>query len=326
MGLSLKESRAVRELAEVLYDFLPGSGSEAWKGHVSFRSVAQKVGVGDFWQPGSKLPMITALLERTLEFRRGRFEPLVLETVRAGLTYRQRNGNPVTPGDIEKINGLILDVGFKFPDLWDPDFLASLRVGGTARASERVQQARSAENLRESQRTRRSRELEGLKEQFLALHEDADRQRVGLQLEKVLNRLFALHDLSPRGPFRVIGEQIDGSFELDHEVYLLEAKWQQEPSPAADLYVFREKVEGKSKFTRGVFLSVNGVSRGASDAITRGKQPNFFVIDGYDVMMLLEDNMELPTFLRERQRLLADEGRVCVPFGELLKRAEGRTC
>jgi len=124
----------------------------------------------------------------------------------------------------------------------------------------------------------------------------------------------------------VIGEQIDGSFELDHEVYLLEAKWQQEPSPAADLYVFREKVEGKSKFTRGVFLSVNGVSRGASDAITRGKQPNFFVIDGYDVMMLLEDNMELPTFLRERQRLLADEGRVCVPFGELLKRAEGRTC
>ena len=48
MPLPLKESRAIRELAEVFYDFLPGSGNASWKGHVSFRSVAEKVGVGDF--------------------------------------------------------------------------------------------------------------------------------------------------------------------------------------------------------------------------------------------------------------------------------------
>jgi hypothetical protein len=319
MGLPLKESRAVRELADVLYDFLPGSGSALWKGHVSFRSVAEKVGVGDFWQPGSKLPMLTGLLERTLEFRRGRFEPLVVEVIRAGLTYRQKNGRPVTPVEIDKVNGLILEVGFKFPDLWDPDFLMSLQTDGSARASQRVEQARVADKLRESERTHRSRELEALKQEFLKLHENPDRQQAGLQLEKVLNRLFALHGLSPRDPFRVVGEQIDGSFELDHEVYLLEAKWHHDPSPAADLYVFREKVEGKSKFTRGVFLSINGVSKDAADAITRGKQPNFFVVDGYDIMMLLEDNMDLQTFLRRRQRLLAEEGRVCVPFGELPK-------
>lgn len=317
MGLPLKESRAARELAEALYDFLPGSGNAAWKGHVSFKSIAEKVGVGDFWQPGSKIPMITSLLERTLESRRGRFEPLVLEIVRAGLTYRQKNGKPVTPQEVEKINGLIFEIGFKFPDLWDPDFCASLRADGAARASELVQQSRMAERLRESGRTQRSQELEELKKEFLALHESADRQRAGLQLEKVLNRLFALHSLSPRDPFRVVGEQIDGSFELDYEVYLLEAKWQQEPSPVSDLYVFREKVEGKSKFTRGVFLSINGVSKDAADAITRGKQPNFFIIDGYDIMMLLEDNMDLTLFLRRRQRLLAEEGRVCVPFADL---------
>src|SRR5437762_11812856 len=102
MALPLKESRAVRELAEVFYDFLPGSGHSAWRGHVSFKSVAEKVGVGDFWQPGSKLPMLTALLERTLEVRRGRFEPLMLEIVRAGLTYRQKNGNAMAPVDDEQ--------------------------------------------------------------------------------------------------------------------------------------------------------------------------------------------------------------------------------
>jgi len=318
MGLPLKQSRAVRDLAEVLYDFLPGSGSATWKGHVSFKSIADKVGVGDFWQPGSKLPMLTSLLERTLEFRRGRFEPLVVEIVRCGLTYRQKQGNRVKPEEIDKINGLILELDFKFPELWDPDFRAALCTDSATRATERVEQARTQDRIRETERSQRSQELEELKREFIGLHESADRQKAGLQLEKVLNRLFALHGLSPREPFRVTGEQIDGSFELDHEVYLLEAKWQQDPSPAADLYVFREKVEGKSKYTRGVFLSINGVSKDALEAITKGKQPTFFLIDGYDVIMLLEDNMDLTAFLRRRQRLLAEEGRVSVPFGELV--------
>jgi hypothetical protein len=288
-----------------------------WKGHVSFKSVAEKVGVGDFWQLGSKLPMLTQLLECTLEFRRGKFEPLMLEIVRAGLTYRQKNGKPVTPRDIERINGLILEIGFRFPDLWDQDFNASLRTDAADRASQNVERAQAAERLREKAQNKRSRDLEELKQNFLGLHDVENRQYAGLKLENVLNRLFELHNLAPREPFRVVGEQIDGSFELDYEVYLLEAKWHQEPRPAADLYVFREKIEGKSKFTRGVFLSINGVSPEANDALTRGKQANFFIIHGYDIMMLLGDNMDLPTFLRRRQRLLAEEGRVCVPFGEL---------
>lgn len=317
MTLSLKESRAVAEMAELLYDFLPGSGSPKWKGHVSFKTVAEKVGVGDFWQPGSKTPMITALLERTLEFRRGRFEPLILEIVRAGLIYRQKQGNPVTPEEIDKFNGLILEVGFKFPDLWDPDFKASLRMDASARAKEHVERALAQEKLRATERTERGRELEELKRQFFALHEDENRQRAGLKLERVLNRLFDLHGLSPREPFRVVGEQIDGSFELDHEIYLLEAKWHQDPCPESHLLVFRGKIEGQSKYTRGAFVSINGISKEAAFAITRGKQPNFFVIDGYDITMLLEDNMELTSFLRHRQRLLAEEGRVTVPFSDL---------
>ncbi len=317
MSLSLKESRSIAEMAGLLYDFLPGSGSQQWKGHVTFRTVAEKVGVGDFWQPGSKIPVITVLLERTLEFRRGRFEPLVLEIVRAGLLYRQKQGNPVKPDEIDRLNGLLLEVSFKFPDLWDPDFKASLRIDAQTRAKEYVERALAEEKLRDTESTRHSLELEKLKRQFFYLHEDANRQRAGLELEQVLNRLFELHSLSPRKPFKVEGEQIDGSFELDHEVYLLEAKWKQEPCPESDLLVFRGKVEGKSKFTRGVFVAINGISKEATIAITRGKQPNFFVIDGYDITMLLEDNVKLPDFLRRRQRLLADEGRVVVLFTEL---------
>ena len=317
MSLSLKESRAVAEMAELLYSFLPGSGNRMWKGHVSFKTVAEKVGVGDFWQVGSKTPMITALLERTLESRRDRFEPLVLEIVRAGLTYRQNQDRPVKPEEIDKLNGLILEVGFKFPDLWDPDFKTSLRADASVRAKERVEQALAEEKLRATERTQRSRELEELKRQFFALHEDQNRQRAGLGLERVLNRLFELHSLSPREAFRIKGEQIDGSFELDHEIYLLEAKWDRDPCPESDLLIFMGKIEGKSKYTRGVFVSINGISKEAGDAITRGKQPNFFVVNGHDITMLLEDNIDLATLFRQRQRLLAEEGRVTVPFSEL---------
>ncbi len=55
MVLSLKESQAIADMAQLLYDFLPGSGNRNWKGHVSFKTVAEEVGVGGFWQPGSKL-------------------------------------------------------------------------------------------------------------------------------------------------------------------------------------------------------------------------------------------------------------------------------
>ena len=131
MALSLKESQAVVGLADLLYSFLPGSGPQAWKGHVSFRTVAEKSGVGDFWQSGSKLPMIIALLERTLEYQRRRFEPLILEIVRSGIIYRHKQGHPVKPEEIDILNGLLVEVGFKFPDLWDSKFYESLRGGGS---------------------------------------------------------------------------------------------------------------------------------------------------------------------------------------------------
>ena len=115
--------------------------------------MAEKVGVGDFWQSGSKLPMLTSLLERTFQFRRGRFEPLVVEIVRAGLTYRRKNGKPLTPNEVGRNNGLILEIGFKFPDLWDQDFLASLRAGGAVRATERIQQERAAEHFAKARGT-----------------------------------------------------------------------------------------------------------------------------------------------------------------------------
>ena len=252
MTLSLKESKAIGEVALTLQDFLPGSGHQSWKGHVNFGTVAATVGVGTFWQGGSKAQAVAALLSRTLEQRRVSFQPLVVEIVRAGIVYRAKQNRPITTREIDKLNGHILNLGFKFPELWDEDFRTSLQpYEGTASGDlSSSDQSQVQQQLKSQQR---SKELAQLKEWFFQLAMSNDRREAGLTLEKLLNRLFGIFELQPREPFRVVGEQIDGSFELDNQIYLLESKWEKSALPEADLLVFRGKIEGKSTFTRGVF-------------------------------------------------------------------------
>ena len=178
-------------------------------------------------------------------------------------------------------------------------------------------QERNAQSEADAAARQRSQNLQHLKENFFILAAENDRNKAGLALETLLNKLFHLFDLNPREPFRVVGEQIDGSFVLDGQIYLLESKWEKNPLPEADLLVFRGKIEGKSTFTRGVFIALNDVSQQAKDAITRGKAPSFFIVNGHDLLMILSETIGLSDFLRKRVRLLGEEGRVSVPFSEL---------
>jgi hypothetical protein len=182
---------------------------------------------------------------------------------------------------------------------------------------ENVQRAPTGTKPDSAESLHRSQNLRHLKDVFFRLAAETDRSKAGLALEKLLSELFELFQLQPRQPFRVCGEQIDGSFELDGQIYLLESKWEQDPLGEGPLLVFRGKIEGKSTFTRGVFVALNDISAQARDAITRGKAPSFFVMNGHDLLMILGEAINLADFLRRRVRLLAEEGRVCVPFCEV---------
>lgn len=69
----------------------------------------------------------------------------------------------------------------------------------------------------------------------------------GFRFETWLAELFSTFNLAPRASFRNTGEQIDGSFQLNDEFYLMEAKWHQTRTPAADLHVFEGKLSTKAK-------------------------------------------------------------------------------
>ena len=318
MGLSFKQRNAVVGIAEVLAELLPYSGAFEHRGQITYRSISFELGIGDYWQKMSKRQGLSTLLERILEFRRDRFEPFILKSVSEGLKYRQKEGRPIQRKEVEMLNGHILEVEFKFQELWDSDFLTSLEIGNTARAKANVEQAVMAEQLKATERTGRDRSLDELKREFYQTAFGSDRQAAGYTLERILNALFKFSDLEPREPFRVQGEQIDGSFCLDHEIYLVEAKWEKSPLPEAPLLIFRGKIEGKSQFTRGVFISLSGISDDARAAITRGKQPNFFVVDGHDLSLVLEGRLDLVKLLRAKLRHLADRGEVLLLGKDLI--------
>src|ERR1700722_9763873 len=206
--LSFREIQAVEDLADLLYDFLPGSGNT----RTAFPPAAAQAGVGELWVPGSKRPAIVQLLTATLEGRRSLFTQLIVAIVRQAMTYRRGKGNPLSRAEIDRLNTLLPGVQFKIPELLDPGFLSSFGQPKTEEPS-----SQTAATLNET----KAQELSALLIEITKL----DPQTRGVRFEGFLNELFAGFGLAPRGAFRIVGEQIDGSFRLQGHTYLVEAKW-----------------------------------------------------------------------------------------------------
>lgn len=314
MPLSLSETQAIAELAEHLYDYLPGKAHPFARPPISFETVSTQLGLGTFWPGGSKLPAITVLLEHTLEYRRGCFCDLILAVVREGIKYRTKKGQPLTRDEIETLNQLVLKVGFKIPELWDPSFLDSLPSSPEVEKEEQdseMQQGPSAERLSE------------LQQAFLGLEKLTPQQR-GFAFERFLNGLFVEFGLAPRGSFRLQGEQIDGSLEFEGNTYLIEAKWQLTPVGQAELLVFHGKVGGKATWSRGLFISVGGFSEDGLAAFSRGRPSNLIGMNGQDLYFILEGEMPLSEALRLKTRRAAETGEIMVPVYQLLAEGYGR--
>lgn len=160
--------------------------------------------------------------------------------------------------------------------------------------------------------------LAELKEKLLTL-QSLQAQPRGFELERFLKQLFDVHGLKPRSSFRLIGEQIDGSFELDSHTYLLEAKWKQEPSGQSDLLIFREKVENKSTWTRGLFLSISGFTKEGIIAYSRGRATNIIGMDGQDLFFIVSGEISLIDAISRKARRAAETGEFYVSVFELLR-------
>lgn len=131
-------------------------------------------------------------------------------------------------------------------------------------------------------------------------------QARGYAFETFLQSLFDAYGLAPREPFRNRGEQIDGSFVLANETYLLEAKWQSSPSAAAELHAFQGKLEQKAAWARGLFLSHAGFTEDGLAAFGKGKR--VICMDGLDLYEMLARSIPLDHVLDRKARRAAENG------------------
>lgn len=156
--------------------------------------------------------------------------------------------------------------------------------------------------------------IEALKSALIALHDLAPQPR-GYAFETFLTELFRAYGLQPNSPFRLVGEQIDGSFKFDGEFYLLEAKWHGPRTPAADLRNFHEKVQEKASWARGLFISNSGFTEEGLLAFGRAK--SIICMDGLDLWTMLERRIPLTEVLDRKIRHAAERGAVFCAVADL---------
>ncbi len=159
--------------------------------------------------------------------------------------------------------------------------------------------------------------LDKLNRDCLALVLEPNPQQRGYRLEKLLCALFELFDLDPRASFKLEGEQIDGAFTLYGTDYLLEGKWQTQPVAAGDLDILAAKLSRKLDNTLGLFLSVNGFSEEGVRAHSSGRRM-MFLMDGSDLMAVLEGRIDLVQLLIRKRREAAQTGNIYLKINEIL--------
>lgn len=154
----------------------------------------------------------------------------------------------------------------------------------------------------------RNRRLAELRGAFGELASSQDRQARGYGLEDLLKELFALYEIRYRKSYRAEGEQIDGHFTFGGFDYLVEARWRKVSPTLPDLLAFKGKVDRKIESTRGLVLSMNGFEPDTIRRLRDAGSANLILMDGYDLMLVLEGRVSLLDGLQAKIDKAAQEG------------------
>jgi len=180
---------------------------------------------------------------------------------------------------------------------------------------QRAAERRKAYEALISERLSREQKIGELRNDFYEISTEQNAQKRGYLFERFLNELFQLFDLESKGSFKLTGEQIDGAFTFEHQDYLLEAKWQQEPTRDGDLYDFGGKISGKLKVALGLFISFNGFSSESLE-VDSPVVKSMILMDGADLTAVLDRRIGLTEMLFRKRRHAAEKGEVFLPFAK----------
>lgn len=176
----------------------------------------------------------------------------------------------------------------------------------------RIQEQRKERERREAAAKTPNTTLPGLKAQFISLLQgDIVGAKRGYALEEILQALSMLYSLEITEPYRVNGEQIDGSVKYDGEHYIIEAKWQDKVAANESVYQFAGKIEGKM-YGRGFFISIHGFSENVVASLVAGKAIKTVFIDGGDLIVVLEGLLSFTEMLDRKIKAAQTKGLIYI--------------
>jgi len=182
----------------------------------------------------------------------------------------------------------------------------------------KVKEKREQRVKKEDQVVQTIKTLEQLKKQFTNLYQARDEQGKAITLQRrgylfeAFLRDLCLHENVPVSePFKVTGEQIDGTIKFEGENYIVEAKWHDYLTASDALYQFAHKVEGKM-YGRGIFFSVNGFSQESVTALHTGKALKTVLFDGGDLSLVVEGLWTFTRMLDYKIKAAQTMGRIYV--------------
>ena len=140
-------------------------------------------------------------------------------------------------------------------------------------------------------------------------------QARGYAFEKFLKDVFDAYGMSARASFRLKGEQIDGSFVLGEQTYLLEARCRNAQVDVETLRAFDGRVVDKTTWSRGLIISQSGFTTEGLHAFGRGK--SVVCMDGLDLHAVLSGRLDLAEVIALKVRRAAETGVAFVSVRDL---------
>lgn len=164
-----------------------------------------------------------------------------------------------------------------------------------------------------SKRITKTKKCKEISKKLDAIEKIDDAQKRGYEFERFLNYYFSLEGLKPREPFKISGQQVDGSIQLNNQTYLIEAKWKKSKTGMNDVLLFQKKVEDRSGITRGIFISLSGYSSEAIKPKSIGNA-KIVLVEVEEIRYILEKKVSLKKLFEYKVRLLSEEGKQYVKY------------
>lgn len=152
-------------------------------------------------------------------------------------------------------------------------------------------------------------DYESLIDKLKKIDQEDTKQKKGYAFEKYITLLFDAFSLNPRVSYKTRFNQIDGSFSIDNQTFLIEAKYTSVSINKNPLVLFEDKIKRKSNHARGLFLTHSPLSKNTISYFENSSSA-FIVMYTEELEYMLREKKSLPELIRMKIRHLDETGEV----------------